>query len=67
MPFQMNSQHKQHMQILPAVQLLKIELEFKNTLPPESPQSIRSPLPFIGDALKWPTVTATERETLEIK
>ena len=35
--------------------------------PPENPQSKRSLLPFLGDALKWLTGTATERDTWEIK
>ena len=33
----------------------------------ENPQSKRSPLPFLGDTLKWLTGTATIRDTWEIK
>ena len=45
--------------------LLKTESE--NMSLPENLQSKRSLLPFLGDALKWPTGTATMRDTLEIK
>ena len=48
-----------------AVQLLKTDLE--NTSSPENQQSTRSLLPFLGDALKWLTGTATLRDVLEIK
>ena len=50
-----------------SVQLLKIESEFKNLSPSENPQSKRSLLPFLGDALKWLTGTATTKDTWEIK
>ena len=42
-----------------AVQLLKTNSE--------NPQSKRSLLPFLGDALKWLTGRATTRDTWEIK
>ena len=44
-----------------AVQLLKTKSE--NLSPPENPQSKRSLLPYLGDALKWLTGTATMRDT----
>ena len=47
------------------VQLLKTELE--NMSPPETSWSKRSLLPFLEDALKWLTSTATTRDTWEIK
>ena len=50
-----------------AVQLLKTESEFKNLSPTENPQSERSILPFLGDALKWLIDTATTKATWEIK
>ena len=45
--------------IKPAVQLLKTNSE--------NPQSKRSLLPFLADALKWLTGQATTRDTQEIK
>ena len=47
-----------------AVQLLKTELE--NMSPSENPWSKRNLLPFLGDALKWLTDTATMTDTWEM-
>ena len=41
--------------------------EFENLSPPENPWSKRSLLPFLGDALKCLTDTATTEDTQEIK
>ena len=46
------------------MQFLKTESE--NLSPPENPQSKRSLLPFLGNALKWLTGTAAMRDTPEI-
>ena len=43
-----------------AVLLLKTESE--NMSPPQNPQSKRSLLPFLGEALKWLTGTAIIRD-----
>ena len=46
---------------------LLLKTESENLSPPEIPQSKRSLLPFLGNALNWLTGTATMRYTWEIK